>query len=97
MRIFNAKKLSAGIVLTTVLVASFATAHAQSTAPTIGQGPGSQGRDCQTVRTCNFARNAEVRGCLSSYTCRTCKFVPSNCRVGSTQGACQKLSCTWGG
>jgi hypothetical protein len=79
------------------MVAGLATAHAQSTAPAFGQGPGTQGRDCQTVRTCNFARGAEVRGCLSSYTCRTCKFVPSNCRIGAAQGACQKLSCTWGG
>jgi hypothetical protein len=97
MRSFNAKNLSAGLALATVLVASFATAHAQSTAPAFGQGPGTQGRDCQTVRTCNFARGAEVRGCLSSYTCRTCKFVQSNCRVGSGAGSCQKLSCTWGG
>lgn len=88
-----ATTLAAGLALFAGLV----TAHAQSTAPIFGQGPGTQGRDCQTVRTCNFARNAEVRGCLSSYTCRTCKFVQSSCRIGSAQGPCQKLSCTWGG
>jgi hypothetical protein len=97
MRILQAKRLTAGMAFAAALVVGFATVQAQSTAPTFGQGPGTQGRDCQTVRTCNFARNAEVRGCLSSYTCRTCKFVPSNCRIGATQGACQKLSCTWGG
>jgi hypothetical protein len=97
MRIFKGTRLTAGIAFAAALVAGVAMAHAQSTAPTFGQGPGTQGRDCQTVRTCNFARDAEVRGCLSSYTCRTCKFVQSNCRIGATQGPCQKLSCTWGG
>jgi hypothetical protein len=97
MRIFKAKRLVVGVALATAFVAGLAGAHAQSTAPAFGQGPGTQGRDCQTVRTCNFARGAEVRGCLSSYTCRTCKFVQSNCRIGATQGPCQKLSCTWGG
>ncbi len=97
MRAFNTKRRTAGVAFAAALVAGFAPAHAQSTAPVFGAGPGAQGRDCQTVRTCNFARGAEVRGCLSSYTCRTCKFVQSNCRIGATQGSCQKLSCTWGG
>ncbi len=95
MRTFQHFGLTGALAAGAMLIAGLA--QAQSTAPVFGQGPGSQGRDCQTVRTCNFARSAEVRGCLSSYTCRTCKFIQSNCRVGSTQGPCQKLSCTWGG
>ena len=62
-------------------------------------GPGSQnqGRDCKTVLTCNFARGAEVRGCLSSYTCRTCSFVNTSCRIGNAPGTCRKIRCGWGG
>ena len=55
------------------------------------------GRDCQVVRTCNFARGATVRGCLSSYSCRTCQLVASNCSVGSARAVCQAMRCNWGG
>ena len=58
---------------------------------------GSPQRDCQTVRTCNFARNAAVRGCLSSYTCRTCRPVKTRCPVGDKRRVCQEVVCTWGG
>ena len=62
-----------------------------------GQSQPNQARDCQTVRTCNFARGATVRGCLSSYTCRTCRLVTSNCTVGGGQGGvCQRMRCSWG-
>lgn len=62
------------------------------------QAPGvNPGRDCQVVRTCNFARGAEVRGCLSSYTCRTCRFVKARCTVGNRTGRCEELVCSWGG
>jgi hypothetical protein len=54
------------------------------------------GRDCQTVRTCNFSRTGRVRGCLSSYTCRTCRLVTARCAfAGRTR--CQEVVCTWGG
>ncbi|NJO33249.1 MAG: hypothetical protein HC869_08955 [Rhodospirillales bacterium] len=54
------------------------------------------GRDCQTVRTCNFSRTGRVRGCLSSYTCRTCRLVAARCSfAGRTR--CQEVVCTWGG
>jgi len=54
------------------------------------------GRDCQTVRTCNFSRTGRVRGCLSSYTCRTCRLVTARCTLaGRTR--CQEVVCTWGG
>ena len=57
--------------------------------------PGGAQRDCQTIRTCNFARNAAVRGCLSSYTCRVCKPVRSRCDIGGLT-ICQRIVCRWG-
>ena len=59
--------------------------------------PGASQRDCQTIRTCNFARGGSYRGCLSSYTCRVCRFVPSRCYVNGAPGVCQRMRCTWGG
>lgn len=61
------------------------------------QGPGAgQSRDCQVVRTCNFARNGAVRGCLSSYTCRTCRLVVARCNIGG-RTKCREMICSWGG
>lgn len=54
------------------------------------------GRDCQTVRTCNFSRTGRIRGCLSSYTCRTCRMVPTRCTLAGRM-RCQEVVCTWGG
>lgn len=53
-------------------------------------------RDCQTVRTCNFSRTSSVRGCLSSYSCRTCKLVRTRCNLAG-RTYCQQLVCSWGG
>ena len=53
-------------------------------------------RDCQTIRTCNFARNGSYRGCLSSYSCRVCSFVRGTCRMDAGRRVCQQLRCTWG-
>lgn len=53
-------------------------------------------RDCQIVRSCNFSRHGEVRGCLSSYTCRTCKLVAARCTVGN-RTKCREFVCSWGG
>ena len=51
------------------------------------------GKICQVIRSCNFRRTAKVRGCLSSYSCRQCKFV-KHC----SDGRCEWQSvCTWGG
>jgi hypothetical protein len=61
------------------------------------EGPGgliNPQRDCQTVRTCNFRRGGSYRGCLSSYSCRVCRFVQVSCGGART---CQKLRCGWGG
>ncbi len=53
-------------------------------------------RDCQTIRTCNFARDGRARGCLSSYSCRVCGFVSASCRMDAGRRVCQQLRCTWG-
>lgn len=63
------------------------------------EGPGgliNPQRDCQTIRTCNFSRNGSYRGCLSSYSCRVCRFVRTSCR-GLGGGTCRRLVCDWGG
>ncbi len=50
------------------------------------------GKFCTVVRSCNFSRKAEVRGCLSSYSCRQCDFV-KRC----SGGRCEWRSrCGWG-
>jgi hypothetical protein len=69
---------------------------ANGTAATAQQpGAANQGRDCQTVRTCNFTRTGAVRGCLSSYSCRACRPVAVKCTLPG--GRCQELRCDWGG
>ena len=55
-----------------------------------------QGRDCQTVRTCNFSRTGAVRGCLSSYSCRACRMVTVKCTLPGTN-SCREMRCDWGG
>jgi hypothetical protein len=54
------------------------------------------GRDCQTIRTCNYARNRSYRGCLSSYSCRICRFVPTACYVDGSRRVCRQMRCSWG-
>jgi hypothetical protein len=76
-------------LLAFMLVCALAGAAATSCAE-------AQQRDCQTIRTCNFRKGGSYRGCLSSYSCRVCHFVPVSCR-GLGGGKCQRLVCTWGG
>lgn len=60
------------------------------------EGPGglvNPQRDCQTILTCNFRKGGSYRGCLSSYSCRTCRFVKVACGAGRV---CEKLRCGWG-
>jgi len=54
------------------------------------------GRDCQTIRTCSYARGGVYRGCLSSYSCRVCRFVRASCYVDGSSRVCQRMRCTWG-
>lgn len=58
------------------------------------------GRDCQTIRTCNFTRSGSYRGCLSSYTCRICRPQRVRCSpsdLASGRRQCTELVCSWGG
>jgi hypothetical protein len=62
------------------------------------EGPGgfiNPGRDCQTIRTCNFRKGGSYRGCLSSYSCRVCKLVKVSCK--GLSGTCRQMRCGWGG
>lgn len=54
------------------------------------------GRDCQTVRACQFGRGGSYRGCLSAYTCRVCRFVAAPCFIDGARRVCQRLRCQWG-
>jgi len=54
-------------------------------------------RDCQTIRTCRYDKRGSYRGCLSSYSCRTCSFVRARCEIGGRRQNCQEMRCSWGG
>jgi hypothetical protein len=68
---------------------------------TAQEGPGgllNPQRDCQTIVTCRFARGGSYRGCLSSYSCRVCRFVAARCQIGGAGRGqqCHQVRCTWG-
>jgi hypothetical protein len=73
-----------------LLIGAFVTSSVAQQA-----GPNVQ-RDCQTVRTCNFARTGAVRGCLSSFSCRACRPVAVKCTLPGAGGSCRQLRCDWG-
>jgi len=78
----------------------FAVLSATTFAALAQAGPGgviNPQRDCQTIRTCNFRPGGSYRGCLSSYSCRVCRFVPASCKGMGRRKTCRKLRCTWGG
>lgn len=82
-----------------VLLALAGAGIATSTAGFAQEGPGgaiNPGRDCQTITTCQFRRGGSYRGCLSSYSCRVCRFVASTCAIGGARKRCHKSVCTWG-
>lgn len=61
-----------------------------------GSGVGPQ-RDCQTLLTCRYGKSGSWRGCVSSFSCRVCTFVPASCSIGGSRGkVCSRLRCTWG-
>ena len=75
------------------------TASALLLAPAIyAQAAGLEvGKTCQVIRTCNFARNAEVRGCLSSYSCRQCQLVKKGSVViNGVRRTEYRSVCDWG-
>ena len=53
-------------------------------------------RDCQTIRACRYERGGVFRGCVSTYSCRVCRFVRSRCTIDGQQRVCQRMQCTWG-
>lgn len=64
------------------------------------EGPGgaiNPHRDCQTLLTCQYKKGGAFRGCVSSYSCRVCNFVPARCTPGGYGRVCRQLRCTWGG
>jgi hypothetical protein len=73
--------------------ATGAQAQVQAVAPGIDAG-----RDCQTIRRCNFTKTGTFRGCISAYSCRTCKIDRANCTfdAGAGRKVCNTLSCSWG-
>jgi hypothetical protein len=90
------RKASIGLTALAALVGMLALAPGASVAQ---EGPGgaiNPGRDCQTITTCNFSRGGSYRGCLSSYSCRVCRFVASTCTIGGSRKRCHKSVCTWG-
>jgi hypothetical protein len=64
------------------------------------QGPGggvNPQRDCQTILTCQYARTGSFRGCVSSYSCRSCNFVTAKCAIpGGGRKVCREMRCGWG-
>ena len=83
----------APLVLSVVIGASSPVSAQQA----VGVDPG---RDCQTIRTCNFSRRGSYRGCLSSYTCRICRPQRVRCTasdIASGRRQCTELVCSWGG
>jgi len=76
-------------------LASFAT---PAGAQIVGTDP--RNRNCQTLLVCNYTRGGVYRGCLSSYTCRTCRAAPVRCTasdLATGRTRCTELVCTWGG
>lgn len=85
-------------VLTPPLAVAVALAFSPIAPAAAQQASGvNPGRDCQTVRTCNFTRNGRPRGCFSSYTCRVCRTVVARCNLAAGYTKCRQLVCTWGG
>jgi hypothetical protein len=87
--------LGARILAVSLLTAGMALAGASAFAQ---QGPNylDPQRDCQTVTTCRFTKGGSYRGCLSSYSCRVCRFVSASCDIAGRGKRCQRLRCFWG-
>jgi hypothetical protein len=85
-------KLLAGSLFLAALAPSDASAQ---------EGPGgllNPQRDCQTIVACRFSRGGSYRGCISSYSCRVCRFVAARCEIGGgdQRQRCHRIRCTWG-
>ncbi len=53
-------------------------------------------KDCQTIVNCEFRKGRQFRGCVSSFSCRRCRFVRTKCQIGNDRRTCRRLRCTWG-
>jgi len=87
------------LVVLGIVLGVFAPAFAQSGPTPVQVGPGgliNPQRDCKTVRFCNFARTGSFRGCVSSYSCRACRFVQARCDIDGTRRTCSRVQCAWG-
>lgn len=84
-------RISLAVLLAVAGLGVAAPSVAQQLQPNFGKG-----RDCQVVRTCNFSRTGSYRGCLSSYTCRTCRLVRTRCSIAG-RTYCEEFVCGWGG
>lgn len=82
-----------------IIVAVFALAMLAAGGSALAQEPGGVDpqRNCQTLRTCNFSRGGSFRGCISTYSCKACRFVPGKCSVGASMGICYRQVCDWTG
>lgn len=90
------RKATIGVASLTLLAAAAVLSPGPSYAQ---EGPGggiNPGRDCQTITTCNFRKGGSYRGCLSSYSCRVCRYVASNCAISGTRKRCHTSVCSWG-
>ncbi len=84
------------MIVRTLAIAATLGLLAAAAGGAVAQAPPSD-RICNTLLTCNFARNAPVRGCLSSYSCRRCAFV-KRCQTISGKRICDyQERCGWRG
>ena len=77
------------LALLAIFALSGGDVRAQPTGPDIG-------KDCTTVRSCNFGRGGAYRGCISAFSCKHCRFVSAPCTVDGQRKVCQRLRCGWG-
>ncbi len=80
----QARRLS--VLTFVVLMLSAAAASAQAIVPQ---------RDCQTLLKCQYAKGASFRGCISTYSCKTCRLVPGRCDLAGARN-CLRMNCGWG-
>jgi hypothetical protein len=88
------------MAIKSILASSFALVALAAPPAAAQEGPNgliNPNRDCQTLLTCNFSKHGKYRGCVSSYSCRVCRFVRSKCSIGGRRrGVCERLRCSWG-
>ena len=78
------------------IVAVFSLLAALTAPVALAQGLAA-GKDCHVIRTCNVARGADVRGCLSSYSCRQCTFVKRGVvTINGVRRTEWRSTCDWG-